>query len=153
EGQGFKIALASLDKSRIAIGAQALGISEGALQQATEYAKVRHQFGQPLSNFQAIQFMLADVATEIEAARLLVYKAAAEADTGAKISKSAAMAKLFASEAAFRCVHKALQIHGGYGYIKEYPIERMYRDQRITEIYEGTSEIQRIVIANSILRD
>ncbi len=153
EGQGFKIALSMLDKSRISIAAQALGISEGAFEQATEYAKVRHQFGRPLSNFQAIQFMLADIATEIEAARLLIYKAAYEEDQGLKFSKSAAMAKLFASEAAFRCVHKALQIHGGYGYIKEYPIERLYREQRITEIYEGTSEIQRIVIANSILKE
>lgn len=153
EGQGFKIVLSMLDKSRISIAAQALGISEGAFEHATEYAKVRHQFGRALSNFQAIQFMLADIATEIEAARLLIYKAAYEEDHGMKISKSAAMAKLFASEAAFRCVHKALQIHGGYGYIKEYPIERLYREQRVTEIYEGTSEIQRIVIANSILRE
>lgn len=152
EGQGLKIALASLDDSRIGVGAQALGIAEGAFNQALEYSKVRVQFGQPISKFQAIQFMLADMATDIEASRMLIYRAAYAKDQGARISKEAAMAKLFASEAAFRCVHKALQIHGGYGYIKEYPIERLYRDQRITEIYEGTSEVQRIVISNSILK-
>ena len=152
EGQGFKIALSSLDLSRIGVGAQALGIAEGALNEAVEYSKVRQQFGRPISKFQAIQFMLADMATDIEAARMLIYKAAFAYDQGGRFSKEAAMAKLFASEAAFRCVHKALQIHGGYGYIKEYTIERLYRDQRITEIYEGTSEVQRIVIANSILK-
>lgn len=152
EGDGFKIALASLDESRIAIAAQALGIAEGAFEQAVEYSRVRKQFGRAISQFQAVQFMLADIATEIEAARMLIYKAAYEKDCGQRISKQAAMAKLFASEAAFRCVHKALQIHGGYGYIKEYPIERLYREQRITEIYEGTSEVQRMVIANSILK-
>jgi len=152
-GQGLKIALSSLDDSRIGVAAQALGIAEGAYEQALEYSKVRVQFGQAICNFQAIQFMLADIATEIEAAKLLTYKAAYAKDQGGRISREAAMAKLYASEAAFRCVHKALQIHGGYGYIKEYPIERMYRDQRITEIYEGTSEVQRMVIANSILKD
>lgn len=153
EGQGFKIGLTMLDESRIGIGAQALGIAEGAYDEALKYSMVRVQFGLPICKFEAIRFMLADMATDIEAARLLVYKAAYSKDKGEKVTREAAMAKLFASEAAFRCVHKAVQIHGGYGYIKEYPVERYYRDQRVTEIYEGTSEIQRMVIANSILKD
>ena len=152
EGQGFKIALVTLDAGRISIAAQALGIAEGAFDQAVEYAKTRVQFGKPISSFQAIQFMLADMATDIEASRMLIYNAAALKDSGARFSKEAAMAKLFASEASHRVVQKALQIHGGYGYMKEYPIERMYRDQRITELYEGTSEIQRMVISASVLR-
>ena len=152
EGQGFKIALATLDAGRISIAAQALGISEGAFDQAVEYAKTRVQFGRPISKFQAIQFMFADMATDIEASRMLIYNAAMLKENGVRFSKEAAMAKLFTSEACHRVVQKALQIHGGYGYMKEYPIERMYRDQRITELYEGTSEIQRMVISASVLR-
>ncbi|MDZ7318247.1 MAG: acyl-CoA dehydrogenase [candidate division KSB1 bacterium] len=151
-GQGYKIALATLDHSRIGIAAQALGIAEGAFEQALEYSKQRVQFGKPICQFQAIQFMLSDMATDIEAARFLIYNAAWRYDQKQRVSKEVSMAKLFASEMAFRVVHKALQIHGGYGYMKEYPIERMYRDQRATEIYEGTSEVQRIVIANQLLK-
>jgi len=151
-GQGYKIALAALDHSRIGIAAQALGIAEGAYEQALEYSKQRIQFGRPISQFQAIQFMLSDMATEIEAARFLIYNAAWHYDQKKRVSKEVAMAKLFASEMSFRVVHKALQIHGGYGYMKEYPVERMYRDQRVTELYEGTSEVQRMVIANQLLK-
>lgn len=151
-GQGYKIALAALDHSRIGIAAQALGIAEGAFEQAVEYSKQRVQFGKPICQFQAIQFMLSDMATDIEAARFLIYNAAWNYDQKKRVSKEVAMAKLFASEMSFRVVHKALQIHGGYGYMKEYPIERMYRDQRATEIYEGTSEVQRMVIANQLLK-
>lgn len=151
-GQGYKIALATLDHSRIGIAAQALGIAEGAFEQALEYSKQRIQFGRPISQFQAIQFMLSDMTTDIEAARFLIYNAAWLYDQKKRVSKEVAMAKLFASEMSFRVVHKALQIHGGYGYMKEYPIERMYRDQRVTEIYEGTSEVQRMVIANQLLK-
>lgn len=150
--QGYKIALATLDHSRIGIAAQALGIAEGAFEQALEYSKQRIQFGKPICQFQAIQFMLSDMATEIEAARYLIYNAAWRYDQKQRVSREVAMAKLFASEMAFRVVHKALQIHGGYGYMKEYPIERMYRDQRATEIYEGTSEVQRMVIASNLLK-
>ena len=151
-GQGYKIALAALDHSRIGIAAQALGIAEGAFEQALEYSKQRIQFGKPINQFQAIQFMLSDMATEIEAARFLIYNAAWLYDQKKRVSKEVAMAKLFASEMSFRVVHKALQIHGGYGYMKEYPVERMYRDQRVTELYEGTSEVQRMVIANQLLK-
>jgi len=151
-GQGYKIALATLDHSRIGIAAQALGIAEGAFEKALEYSKQRVQFGKPICQFQAIQFMLSDMATDIEAAQFLIYNAAWLYDQGKRVSKETAMAKLFASEMSFRVVHKALQIHGGYGYMKEYPIERMYRDQRVTEIYEGTSEVQRMVIANQLLK-
>jgi butyryl-CoA dehydrogenase len=156
DGQGFKIAMTVLDAGRIGVGAQALGIAEAAYEAALEYAKVREQFGQPIANFQGIRWMLADMATRIEAARLLVYNAALAKDraeeTGARYSKEAAMAKLYASETASWVTDLAIQIHGGYGYMKEYPVERYYRDARITRIYEGTSEVQRIVIANQILR-
>jgi alkylation response protein AidB-like acyl-CoA dehydrogenase len=156
EGEGFKIAMSSLDAGRIGIAAQALGIAQGAYEAALAYAKERHQFGQPIAEFQGIQWMLADMATRIEAARLLTYQAALAKDkakkTGERYSKEAAMAKLFASETAVWVTNKAVQIHGGYGYIKEYAVERYYRDAKITEIYEGTSEIQRIVIAHQILR-
>ncbi len=152
EGEGYKIALSTLDGGRIGIGAQATGISQGAFEEALKYSQQRMAFGQPISQFQAIQFMLADMATEIDAARLLVRKAAWKQDTGARFSMEAAIAKLFASEMATRVTHKAIQIHGGYGYSREYPVERMYRDARITEIYEGTSEIQRLVIASWALR-
>jgi len=156
EGEGFKVAMSSLDAGRVGIAAQALGIAQGAYEAALAYAKERHAFGQPIAEFQGIQWMLADMATRIEAARLLTYQAALAKDrtkkTGQRYSKEAAMAKLFASETAVWVTNKAVQIHGGYGYIKEYAVERYYRDAKITEIYEGTSEIQRIVIANQILR-
>jgi butyryl-CoA dehydrogenase len=156
EGEGFKVAMASLDAGRVGIAAQALGIAQGAYEAALAYAKERHQFGRSIAEFQGIQWMLADMATQIEAARLLTYQAALAKDrakkSGERYSKEAAMAKLFASETAVWVTQRAVQIHGGYGYIKEYAVERYYRDAKITEIYEGTSEIQRIVIANQILR-
>jgi butyryl-CoA dehydrogenase len=156
EGEGFKVAMASLDAGRVGIAAQALGIAQGAYEAALAYAKERHQFGRPIAEFQGIQWMLADMATRIEAARLLTYQSALAKDrakkTGERYSKEAAMAKLFASETAVWVTQKAVQIYGGYGYIKEYAVERYYRDAKITEIYEGTSEIQRIVIASQILR-
>jgi butyryl-CoA dehydrogenase len=152
EGRGFKIAMIGLDAGRIGVGAQAVGIAQAAFEAAVEYAKTREQFGAPISSLQAIQWMIADMATRIEAARLLVYQAALKKDAGERFTKEAAMAKLFASEMAGFVVDCALQIHGGYGYMKEYPVERYYRDARITRIYEGTSEIQRLVIANQVLR-
>lgn len=152
EGEGYKVALSTLDGGRIGIAAQATGIAQGAFEAALRYAQERMAFGHPIAQFQAIQFMLADMATEIDAARLLVRKAAWKQDSGARFSLEAATAKLFASEMATRVTHKAIQIHGGYGYSREYPVERAYRDARITEIYEGTSEIQRLVIASWVLR-
>ncbi len=152
EGQGYTVALSTLDGGRIGIGAQAVGIAQGAFEAALEYSKQRMAFGHPISQFQAIQFMLADMSTEIDAARLLVRKAAWKQDTGVRFSMDAAIAKLFASEMATRVTHKAIQIHGGNGYSREYPVERNYRDARITEIYEGTSEIQRLVISSWVLR-
>jgi len=152
EGEGYKVALSTLDGGRIGIASQATGIAQGALDAALKWSQERMAFGHPISQFQAIQFMLADMATEINAARLLVRKAAWKQDSGARFSFEAATAKLFASEMATRVTHKAIQIHGGYGYSKEYPVERAYRDARITEIYEGTSEIQRLVIASWVLR-
>ncbi len=151
-GGGFKIAMATLDGGRIGIAAQAVGIAQAAFDAACTYAKERQSFGGPILNHQAIQFMLADMATELEAARLLVLSAASTKDRGKKHTTEASMAKLFASEMATRVTHKAIQIHGGYGYSTEYAVERHYRDARITEIYEGTSEIQRVVVANSLLR-
>jgi len=147
EGEGYKIALSTLDGGRIGIAAQATGIAQGAFEAALAYAQERQAFGHPIADFQAIQFMLADMATEIDAARLLTRRAAWKQESGARFSMDASMAKLFASEMATRVAHKAMQIHGGYGYSREYPVERAYRDARITEIYEGTSEIQRLVIA------
>ena len=152
EGDGFKIALSTLDGGRIGIAAQAVGIAQAALDESVEYSKQRQQFGRPLAKFQAIQWMIADMATRIEAARYLVRNAAFVKDKGERFSKEAAMAKLFASETAMDCVIKAVQIHGGYGYTKEYKVERLFRDAKITEIYEGTSEVQRMVIAGSLLR-
>ncbi|HXL23471.1 MAG TPA: acyl-CoA dehydrogenase family protein [Candidatus Dormibacteraeota bacterium] len=152
EGEGYKVALSTLDGGRIGIAAQAAGIAQGAFEAALAYSKERLAFGHPIAQFQAIQFMLADMATEIDAARLLIRKAAWKQDTGARFSMDAASAKLFASEMATRVTHKAIQIHGGNGYSREYPVERHYRDARITEIYEGTSEIQRLVIASWLLR-
>jgi butyryl-CoA dehydrogenase len=152
EGEGYKVALSTLDGGRIGIAAQATGIAQGAFEAAQKYSQERLAFGHPISEFQAIQFMLADMATEIDAARLLVRKAAWKQDTGARFSMDAAIAKLFSSEMATRVTHKAIQIHGGNGYSREYPVERNYRDARITEIYEGTSEIQRLVISSWVLR-
>jgi butyryl-CoA dehydrogenase len=152
EGEGYKVALSTLDGGRIGIAAQAVGIAQGAFEAATKYAQERLAFGHPIAQFQAIQFMLADMATDLDAARLLVRKAAWKQDTGARFSMDAAIAKLFASEMATRVTHKAIQIHGGNGYSREYPVERNYRDARITEIYEGTSEIQRLVISSWLLR-
>jgi butyryl-CoA dehydrogenase len=152
EGQGFKVAMTTLDGGRIGIAAQALGIAQRALELAVKYAKERKQFNQPLASFQNTQFTLADMAVDVEAARLLILKAAAMKDRQQRFGPMSAMAKLFASEAAHRVVHKSLQIHGGYGYIKDFTIERLYRDQRITEIYEGTSEAQRMVISADLLR-
>lgn len=152
EGDGFKIALAALDHGRIGIAAQAVGIAQAAIDECVEYSKQREQFGRPISKFQAIQWKLADMETRTEAARLLVYEAAAAADSGGRFSKEAAMAKLFASETAMDVAIDGVQVHGGYGYTKEYKVERLFRDAKITEIYEGTSEIQKIVIARELLR-
>jgi alkylation response protein AidB-like acyl-CoA dehydrogenase len=152
EGEGYKIALSTLDGGRIGIAAQATGIAQGAFEAALSYAQQRQAFGHPIADFQAIQFMLADMATEIDAARLLARRAAWKQDSGGRFSMEASIAKLFASEMATRVTHKAIQIHGGYGYSTEYPVERAYRDARITEIYEGTSEIQRLVIASWVLK-
>jgi butyryl-CoA dehydrogenase len=151
EGEGFRQMLITLDGGRISIGAMALGLAQAALDEAARYARERVQFGQPIAKFQAIQWMVADMATEIDAARLMVYRAAAMKDAGARFTKEAAMAKLYASEVAERAAFKAVQIHGGYGYSREYPVERIYRDQRLCTIGEGTSEIQRLVIARQIL--
>jgi len=152
EGEGFKIAMTVLDAGRIGIGAQACGIAQAALDASIAYAKTREQFGRPIAEFQAIQWMLADMATQIEAARLLTYNAALKKDAGERFSKEASMCKLFASEMVVWVTNRAIQIHGGYGYMKEYPVERYYRDAKITEIYEGTSEVQRMVIASNLLR-
>jgi len=151
-GDGFKVAMATLDGGRIGIAAQALGIARAALDAATGYAKERKSFGVPIAQHQAIQFMLADMATQLDAARLLTWRAAAMKDAGVRHSSESAQAKLYASEVATRVAHKAIQVFGGYGYSTEYPVERHYRDARITEIYEGTSEIQRIVIAAGLLK-
>jgi butyryl-CoA dehydrogenase len=152
EGEGYKVALSTLDGGRIGIASQATGIAQGAFEAALSYAQQRQAFGHPISDFQAIQFMLADMATEIDAARLLTRRAAWKQDSGARFTMEASIAKLFASEMSTRVAHKAIQIHGGYGYSSEYPVERAYRDARITEIYEGTSEIQRLVIAAWVLK-
>ena len=152
EGEGYKVALSTLDGGRIGIAAQATGIAQGAFEAALKYSRERLAFGHPIAEFQAIQFMLADMSTEIDAARLLIRKAAWKQDTGSHFSMDAAIAKLFASEMATRVAHKAIQIHGGNGYSREYPVERAYRDARITEIYEGTSEIQRLVISSWALK-
>jgi butyryl-CoA dehydrogenase len=152
EGEGYKIALTTLDGGRIGIASQAIGIAQGAFEQALAYSKERQAFGHPIAKFQAIQFMLADMATEIDAARMLARQAAWKHDNGIRFSMDASIAKLFASEMATRVTHKAIQVHGGNGYSREYSVERMYRDARITEIYEGTSEIQRLVISSWVLR-
>jgi alkylation response protein AidB-like acyl-CoA dehydrogenase len=151
EGKGFQIAMAILDVGRIGIAAQALGIARASFDAAVKYAQERRQFGQPIINFQAINFMLADMATEIDAARLLIYQAALAKDRGEKFSVPSAKAKLYASRVAVDCGVKAVQIFGGAGYLKDYPVERYMRDARITEIYEGTSEIQQLVIARCLM--
>jgi butyryl-CoA dehydrogenase len=151
-GEGFKVAMATLDGGRIGIASQALGIAKASLDVSVAYAKERKSFGVPIAKHQAIQFMLSDMATELDAARLLTWRAAIMKDAKERHSLQSAEAKLYASEMATRVAHKAIQIHGGYGYSAEFPVERHYRDARITEIYEGTSEIQRIVIAASLLK-
>ncbi|MFH1169662.1 MAG: acyl-CoA dehydrogenase family protein [Chloroflexota bacterium] len=153
EGDGFKIALNAIDASRVTVAAQAVGIAQGAMEKALTYAKDRRQFGQPIAEFQAIQWLLADMATRIEAARLLTFKAAYTEDMGLPFAKEASMAKVFAGETAGWVTTKALQIYGGYGFVKDYPMERYFRDAKITEIYEGTSEMQRMTIARHLLRE
>lgn len=152
EGDGFKDSLKVLDGGRISIAALSVGLAQGAYDAALKYSKTRKQFGRPISEFQAIQHKLADMATEIDAARLLVYRAGWMKDRGEFINKESAMAKLFASEVAVRCADQALQIHGGYGFIKDYPVEKFYRDVKLCTIGEGTSEIQRMVIARQLLK-
>jgi len=153
EGDGFKIALNAIDASRVAVAAQALGIAQGAFDKALAYARERQQFGQAIINFQAIQWMLADMATQLDAARLLTYRAAYLQDNKLSFVKEASMAKVFAAEASSFVTNKAVQIFGGYGYVKEYPLERYLRDAKITEIYEGTSEMQRMTIARQLMRE
>ena len=152
EGQGFRIAMKTLDGGRIGIAAQALGIAQGALDAAVAYSQERKQFDTPIAAFQGVQFQLADMATQVEAARLVVYNAAYRASNGLGYSKESAMAKLFASETAMKVTTQAVQIHGGYGYTRDFPVERMMRDAKITEIYEGTSEIQRMVIGSLLVK-
>ena len=152
EGHGFKIAMKTLDGGRIGIASQALGIAQGAIDETVKYVKERKQFGRSIAKFQNTQFQLADMQTKTDAARLLVYRAARSKDAKAPYSVDAAMAKLYAAEVAMDVTTKAVQLHGGYGYTREYPVERMMRDAKITEIYEGTSEVQKMVIAGNILR-
>jgi butyryl-CoA dehydrogenase len=151
-GQGFKIAMKTLDGGRIGIAAQALGIAQGAIDETVKYVKERKQFGRSISQFQNTQFQLAEMQTKVDAARLLVYKAACSKDAGVAYGVDAAMAKLFAAETAMEVTTKAVQLHGGYGYTRDYPVERMMRDAKITEIYEGTSEVQRMVISANMLK-
>lgn len=153
EGEGLRIALATLDGGRVGIAAQAVGIAQGCLEESLAYSRERRQFGQAIANFQAIQWKLADMATEIDAARLLTYRAAWLQHQGRKVTRAAAMAKLFASEACNRAAYQAVQIHGGYGYIKDFTVERLFRDARVTTLYEGTSEIQRLVIARRLIEE
>ena len=152
KGEGFKIAMHTLDGGRIGIAAQALGIAEGALERTVEYVKERKQFGRSIAQFQNTQFQLADMATKVQAAQMMVYRAAVAKDTQKSYSVEAAMAKLYAAEVAMEVTTKAVQLHGGYGYIREYDVERMMRDAKITEIYEGTSEVQRMVISGNLLK-
>jgi alkylation response protein AidB-like acyl-CoA dehydrogenase len=153
EGEGFKVALSALDAGRIGVASQALGVMRAARDEALKYSEQRHAFGGPLSKIQAIQFKLAEMERRAQVSRLLIQKAAWQRDTGQPFSRASAQAKLYATEAASWVTHQAIQVHGGYGYVKEYAVERYYRDARIMEIYEGTSEIQRLVIARSLLRD
>lgn len=152
-GQGFKIAMQTLDGGRIGIASQALGIGQACIDASVKYAHERQAFDKPLADIQAIQFMIADMAMEVQASRLLTYHAAWVKDQGGRYTKQASMAKLHASEAATRAAHMAVQIHGGYGYLRDFPVERLYRDARITEIYEGTSEIQRVVVSSMTLNE
>jgi butyryl-CoA dehydrogenase len=153
EGGGFKVFLRTLDGGRISIGAMALGIAQAALDASVRYAKERKQFGRPIGHFGAVQDMIAEMATEVEAARLLVYHASVLKDRGESFSKQAAMAKLYASGVAMKAARTAVQIHGGYGYIQDFPVERLYRDAKITQLYEGTSQVQRLVIAANLLKE
>ena len=153
EGEGFKVAMKTLDAGRIGVAAQAVGIAQAVLDSSTRYSLEREAFGKKISDFQGIQFMLADMATRIEASRLLTYKAALMKDRGEKYAKHSSMAKLYASETAMWVATKGIQVHGGNGYTTDYPVERHFRDAKITEIYEGTSEIQRIVIARQVLSE
>jgi hypothetical protein len=152
EGQGFANAMEILDGGRISIAALAVGIAQGAYESAIRYSKERQQFGRPISEFQAIQFKLADMATQLDAARLLMYRAAWLKDEGKKVTKESSMAKLFASEVGVKICEEAIQIHGGYGYTKDYPPEKYWRDSKLCTIGEGTSEIQRIIIARETLQ-
>jgi butyryl-CoA dehydrogenase len=152
QGDGLKIGLVALDAGRMGIGAQAVGIGQGALEESLRYAKQRRQFGAPIEKHQAIQMMLADMATQVDASRLMVYRAAGLKDKGKPFSQAAAMAKLYASEASCKVTDMAVQIHGGYGYSKAYPVERYFRDARVTRIYEGTSEVHRMVIFRGLLK-
>jgi butyryl-CoA dehydrogenase len=154
EGMGFLIAMKTLDQSRPGVAAQALGIAAGALEEAVLYSRERRQFGKPICGFQGVQFLLADMATQVEAARALIYHAARLIDSGAReISKISAMCKLFASDTAMRVTTDAVQVFGGYGYMKEYPVEKMMRDAKITQIYEGTNQIQREVIGLALIKE
>lgn len=153
ENKGFHQFLATLDAGRVAIAAMAVGLAQGAFERSIDYAKSREQFGRPIAKFQAIRWMIADMATELEAARLMVHRAAWVKQRGEPYTQEAAMAKLLATDMAERVCHKAIQIHGGYGYVREYEVERMYRDQRLCQIGEGTNEIQRLVISREVLRD
>ncbi len=151
-GKGFGLAMKTLDGGRIGIAAQALGIAQGAMDETVKYTKERKQFGKAIAKFQNTQFQLADMETKVQASRLLVRHAAYKKDQGMPYSVEAAMAKLFASETSMEVTTKAIQFHGGYGYTREYPVERMFRDAKITEIYEGTSEVQRMVISGNLLK-
>jgi alkylation response protein AidB-like acyl-CoA dehydrogenase len=153
EGEGFPMAMKLLDTGRIGVAAQALGVLSAAFDQAVRYAQQREAFGQPLAKIQAVQFKLAEMERRFQCARLLIRRAAWLRDSGRPFRREAAMAKLYTTEAATWVTHQAIQIHGGYGYVKEYAVERYYRDARVMEIYEGTSEIQRLVIARSLLKD
>ena len=153
EGEGFRIAMTGLDGGRIGIAAQSVGVARAAFDAAVQYTKEREQFGQLISKFQGLRWIIADMATEIEAGRQLMLSAAAMKDRGENYTMQASIAKLFTSEMVNRITAKAIQMHGGYGFVKEYPVERFYRDARVFTIYEGTSEIQRIVISNHILKD
>lgn len=152
EGDGFKLAMQVVDRGRIGIAAMAVGLSQAALDAAVQYAKERPAFGKPIAEYQGLQWMMAEMKAELEVSRMYTYYAASLKDRGGRISEEAAIAKLITSEASQRIVHKAVQIHGGYGYMKEFPVERFYRDQRILEIFEGTSQIQKIVIASHLLK-
>ena len=153
EGMGTRIGLAALDAGRIGIASQALGVAQAAMEEGIKYSQQRRQFGVPICKHQSIQNMIADMATQVESARLMIYRAAVKRDSGMPFSKEAAMAKLYATEISSKVTDMALQIHGGYGYIKTYPVERFYRDARVTRIYEGTSEIHRKVIARNVLEE